>query len=204
MNKLKKFCCKFCNFSTDKYKSLLKHYKEQHKQKQKLKTNLQELKKQVNIRLKKSGSKAYVYQEIRKLGTFHENIVKAILKQNNSFFEFQPLVFSTELGLNINPDFLVFSWKGKKLVTPFYLEIDGNNKDKNNDYQIKREISLKKKYPILRIWNENVNNRKVIYIIERFIEQTEENLKKIQKQEVINSLVSKNVLENLLRESENG
>lgn len=168
--KEKKFHCKFCNFSADKYKLILKHSKEQHKYKKK--TDIQKLKKQVNKRLKDSGSKAYAYQEVRKIGTFHENIVKTILKQNRAYFEFQPLVFSEELGMNISPDFFITSWKNIKLVKPFYLEIDGNNKDRTNSYQIKREISLKKKHSVLRIWNSNVNEKNIIYLIEKYIAET--------------------------------
>lgn len=186
--KNKMFHCKFCNFSTNGYKLLSKHFKEQHKSKQPTKTQFQKLQKQVNKRLKEGKSKAYAYQEIRKIGTFHENVVKTILKQQNAYFEFQPLIFSEELKVEISPDFFVTSWKNKKLTVPFYLEIDGNNKDRTDVYQIEREKTLKKRYPILRIWNSNVNEKNILYLIEKYIEQTEEIFKKLQKQKVIDRI----------------
>lgn len=166
----KNFKCKFCKFETPSLKKLQKHFKKQHNQK--LKTNTQRLQLQVNKRLKESGNKAYAYQIIRKFGTFHENIVKNILKQNKSFFEFQPIVFSKELNTSISPDFFILSWKNARLKTPFYLEIDGNTKDRTNTYQIQRENCLKSKYPILRIWNKNVTDKYVIFLIEKFIKET--------------------------------
>lgn len=162
--------CKFCNFNTTIFKKLRKHFEKSHKQKPK--TNIKKLQRQVNEKLQNNKSKAEAYQPIRNLGTFHENVVKKILKQNNAFFEFQPIVFSEELKQHISPDFFISSWKGMKLIKPLYLEIDGNTKDRTSLYQVNRENSLKSKYPVLRIWNSNVNERSIIFLIEKYIVET--------------------------------
>ena len=78
----------------------------------------------------------------------------SVLRSNRSHFEFQPVVFCIPLKRQISPDFLVFSWKSKRLPIPHYIEIDGDTKELNSSYQVKRVEGLK--YPLIRIWNKDI------------------------------------------------
>ena len=100
---------------------------------------------------------AYRYRmERRNNPTPHEKIMMAILRSNRSYFEFQPVVFCRPLSIHISPDFLVFSWKNRTLPSPVYIEVDGNAKRLDEPYQMKRIEGLK--YPVIRIWNRDVQN----------------------------------------------
>lgn len=164
----REYKCKNCNYISINYNELKQHYNDKHK-KQSNKNNLLNLEKEAKKRLEETGSVAYAYQSIRKLGTYHENIVKNVLIKNKSYFEFQPIVFSKELQFDISPDFIIFSWNNKKFKEPFYLEVDGDGKNLTDNYQIIRTNSLKKLHPILRIYNKEVNEKHVKTSIKNFI-----------------------------------
>lgn len=97
----------------------------------------------------------YGFRIIRqKYPTPHEAAIIDMLRKNKASFEFQPVVFCVPLQRQISPDFLVSSWRQRKLSTPVYIEIDGNSKNLSSAYQIKRIEGLK--YPLLRIWNKDI------------------------------------------------
>jgi len=164
----KVYKCYKCDYETKDYNTIKQHYVSTHKNQYK-KNKLTNLEKNAKKRLKATGCKAYAYQLIRKLGTTHENKIKDILNKNKSYFEFQPIVFSKELQISISPDFIVYSWNSKRLKQPFYLEIDGDNKDLSIEYQKKRYESLSQKYPVLRIYNKEVDEKLVKNVIKNFI-----------------------------------
>lgn len=88
--------------------------------------------------------------------TIHEKAVIDILEKNNARFTFQPIVYSKILKLKISPDFFIWGWKGVLLKKQYFIEIDGDNKNLKNLYQIKREKSLN--YPLIRFRNSEVEN----------------------------------------------
>ena len=111
-------------------------------------------------RARKYGN-AYAFKPIRvKYPTPQELIVKDILRKNQAYFEFQPVVFCSPLERRISPDFLVISWQKRRLATPCYIEIDGNAKNLENWYQQKRIEGLK--YPVIRIWNRDIERAESI------------------------------------------
>lgn len=112
------------------------------------------LARQAERRAKVAGN-GYGYKIIRRMyPTRQEKFVEQVLRRNRAYFEFQPVVFCIPLKRQISPDFLVFSWKGRRLQSPHYIEIDGNTKNLDNWYQRARIEGLK--YPVVRIWNKDI------------------------------------------------
>ena len=106
-------------------------------------------------RSKKVG-KGYGFRNIRQsYPTPRELKVLKVLRANRASFEFQPVVFAPNIRKHISPDFLVFSWRGKRLTPPRYVEIDGDRKNLADRYQKMREAALT--YPLIRIWNSEVD-----------------------------------------------